>query len=108
MTARQWRRRGLGGVRGAALARWQASGWPDAKAESWRFTRLGTAVARERAPATDAGQTGREFGRESGAEITAIATEMNAHVIRFYNGMLDIRSLDGLPGGISATQSLWL
>ena len=37
---------GLGGVRGAALARWQASGWPDAKAESWRFTRLGTAVAR--------------------------------------------------------------
>lgn len=97
---------GLGGVRGAALARWQASGWPDAKAESWRFTRLGTAVARELAPATDAGQTGREFGRESGAEITAIATEMNAHVIRFYNGMLDIRSLDGLPGGISATQSL--
>lgn len=97
---------GLGGVRGAALARWQASGWPDAKAEAWRFTRLGTAVARELAPATDAGQTGREFGRESGAEITAIATEMNAHVIRFYNGMLDIRSLDGLPGGISATQSL--
>ena len=97
---------GLGGVRGAALARWQASGWPDAKAESWRFTRLGTAVARELAPATDAGQTGRELGRESGAEITAIATEMNAHVIRFYNGMLDIRSLDGLPGGISATQSL--
>jgi Fe-S cluster assembly protein SufD len=97
---------GLGGVRGAALARWQASGWPDAKAESWRFTRLGTAVARELAPAIDAGESSRETGRESGAEITAIATEMNAHVIRFYNGMLDIRSLDGLPGGISATQSL--
>ena len=97
---------GLGGVRGAALARWQASGWPDAKAESWRFTRLGTAVARELAPAIDAGESSRETGRESEAEITAIATEMNAHVIRFYNGMLDIRSLDGLPGGISATQSL--
>ena len=97
---------GLGGVRGAALARWQASGWPDAKAESWRFTRLGTAVARELAPAIDAGESWRETGRESGAEITAIATEMNAHVIRFYNGMLDIRSLDGLPGGITATQSL--
>ena len=97
---------GLGGVRGAALARWQASGWPDAKAESWRFTRLGTAVARDLAPAIDAGESSRETGRESGAEITAIATEMNAHVIRFYNGMLDIRSLDGLPGGISATQSL--
>ena len=93
---------GLGGVRGAALARWQANGWPDAKTESWRFTRLGTAVARELAPAIDAEQT----GRESGAEITAIATEMNAYVIRFYNGMLDIESLDGLPGGITATQNL--
>ncbi|MBT6122513.1 MAG: Fe-S cluster assembly protein SufD [Candidatus Puniceispirillum sp.] len=93
---------GLDDVRNAALARWQANGWPDAKAESWRFTRLGAVVARELAPAIGMSET----AHAPGAEITAIATEMKAHVIRFYNGMLDVRSLDGLPDGMTATHSL--
>ena len=101
---------GLGGARSAALARWQANGWPDAHAESWRFTRLGALVTRDLVPAIDAGENNLETGdalvRPAAEDISAVATEMNAHVIRFYNGMIDVASLDGLPGGITATHSL--
>ena len=93
---------GLGGARGAALARWQAHGWPDAHAESWRFTRLGTAVTRDLVPAFEASTT----ARQTHAEISAIAVQMQAHVIRFYNGMLDVDSLAGLPDGMIVTHSL--
>ena len=93
---------GLGGVRGDALARWQASGWPDANAEAWRFTRLGALSARDLIPAT----LDSDAGRESGVAIAAIAADMQAHVIRFYNGMLDLNSLAGLPDGIVATHNL--
>lgn len=92
----------LGGVRGDALARWQSSGWPDANAEAWRFTRLSALSARDLVPAT----LDSDAGRESGAAIAAIAADMQAHVIRFYNGMLDLDSLAGLPDGIVATHSL--
>ncbi|MGB2234428.1 MAG: Fe-S cluster assembly protein SufD [Candidatus Puniceispirillum sp.] len=93
---------GLGGVRGDALARWQASGWPDANAEAWRFTRLGALGARDLVPAAEAGET----GGISAPAISEIARDMQAHVIRFYNGMLDLGSLAGLPDGIVATHSL--
>ncbi|WP_438997647.1 Fe-S cluster assembly protein SufD [Candidatus Puniceispirillum sp.] len=93
---------GLGGARGDALARWQANGWPDAHAEAWRFTRLGAVVARDLVPAIQGGET----RRETSAPIAKIAAEMQAHMIRFYNGMLDVSSLDGLPDGMVATHSL--
>ena len=41
-----------GGVRGAALARWQETGWPGPRAEAWRYTSLARLSDVNLAPAT--------------------------------------------------------
>ncbi|MEK9760083.1 MAG: hypothetical protein VW472_03485, partial [Candidatus Puniceispirillum sp.] len=45
----------LQGARAAAMARWQSNGWPDHRAEAWRFTRLSAIDKMELRPAGDAG-----------------------------------------------------
>jgi hypothetical protein len=42
---------GLTGVRAGALLRWQATGWPDRRAEQWRFTRLSSVGKMDLRPA---------------------------------------------------------
>ena len=88
---------GLTGVRAGALQRWQNTGWPDHRAEQWRFTRL-----------AELQKTDLRF-----AESAAIAAEMqvfspampdNAVFLSFSNGVLDLASLDNLPKGVKASQ----
>ena len=83
-----------GGVRAAALARWQQTGWPGPRVEAWRYTSLARLSDVSLAPATGLA------GGVSGPGATA-AAGINAHVIRFENGVVDPAGLSGLPGGVS-------
>ena len=85
----------LNGVQAAALARWQERGWPGAKDEAWRFTRLASLdkLSLRPADASLANGTGN---------LSAHALPAGAHVIRFHNGMLVANSLENMPTGISA------
>jgi Fe-S cluster assembly protein SufD len=83
-----------GGVRAAALARWQEQGWPGHRAEAWRFTRLDRLADLQVAPVTTLA------GATDGAAHDAAAS-IGAHVIRFVNGVFDPAGLAGLPEGVS-------
>ena len=83
-----------GGVRGAALARWQETGWPGPRAEAWRYTSLARLSDVDLAPAT--GLAGGLAGPGAAA-----AAGINAHVIRFENGVVDPAGMSGLPGTVS-------
>ncbi|MEC7237789.1 MAG: hypothetical protein VXW17_07150, partial [Pseudomonadota bacterium] len=83
-----------GGVRGAALARWQENGWPGPRAEAWRYTSLARLSDVDLAPAT--GLAGGLAGPGAAA-----AAGINAHVIRGENGVVDPAGRLGLPGGVS-------
>ena len=83
-----------GGVRGAALARWQETGWPGPRAEAWRYTSLARLSDVDLAPAT--GLAGGLAGPGAAA-----AAGINAHVIRFENGVVDPAGMSGLPGDVT-------
>ena len=85
----------LNGVQAAALARWQERGWPGAKDEAWRFTRLAALDKLSLRPA-DA-----SLGNGAG-KLPAHTLPAGAHVIHFHNGMLVAKSLNNLPKGVSA------
>ena len=85
----------LNGVQAAALARWQERGWPGAKDEAWRFTRLASLDKLSLRPA-DASLANRA------GNVPTHSLPAGAHVIHFHNGMLVADSLDNMPKGISA------
>lgn len=88
-----------GAVRQHALTHWQAAGWPGARVESWRFTKLDyinsralTAAAPEQAP-------------NAASQLTAdMALPAGAVVLRFVNGVLDRACLSDLPATVSASE----
>lgn len=82
-----------GGVRAAALARWQECGWPGPRVEAWRYTSLARLSDVDLSPATSLA------GTASGPAATA-ATSIHAHVIRFENGVVDPAGMSGLPKGV--------
>ncbi|MGB0198177.1 MAG: hypothetical protein ACPGAQ_07755, partial [Candidatus Puniceispirillaceae bacterium] len=85
----------LNGVQAAALARWQERGWPGAKDEAWRFTRLASLDKLSLRPA--------DASLANGAgNVPTHSLPAGAHVIHFHNGMLVADSLDNMPKGISA------
>ena len=81
-------------VQEAALARWHDRGWPGAKDESWRFTRLASLDKLSLRPA--------DASLANGAgNVPAHTLPAGSHVIHFHNGLLVAGSLDNLPEGIS-------
>jgi Fe-S cluster assembly protein SufD len=87
----------LTGVRAGAWQRWQKTGWPDRRAEQWRFTQLSSVEKMDLRPAQNAVAA-------SGAQAISAVLPENAVVLSFNNGVLDLADLAGLPGGISASQ----
>ena len=83
-----------GGVRSAALARWQQTGWPGPRVEAWRYTSLARLSGVDLAPAT--GLAGGVSGPGAAA-----AAGIKAHVIRFENGVVDPAGMEGLPNGVA-------
>ena len=83
-----------GGVRAAALARWQEQGWPGHRAEAWRYTRLDRLADLDLAPVT--GLAGTASGPADDA-----ARGIGAHVLRFVNGVFDPAGLSDLPEGMT-------
>jgi Fe-S cluster assembly protein SufD len=86
---------GVTGVRAAALARWRESGWPDRKAEAWRFTRLSAIDKMDLRPAL--------AGGAMVVDLPAALPE-GAAVLSFHNGVLDLAGLASLPDGVTATR----
>ncbi|MEK9745442.1 MAG: SufD family Fe-S cluster assembly protein, partial [Candidatus Puniceispirillum sp.] len=84
----------LQGARAAAMARWQSNGWPDHRAEAWRFTRLSAIDKMELRPAGDAGAM---------AVSRPTSLPANAVVLTFHNGIMDTAGLDELPAGVTAS-----
>jgi Fe-S cluster assembly protein SufD len=87
----------LTGVRAGALQRWQETGWPDHRAEQWRFTRLSSVEKMDFRPAQNAGAA-------PGAQAISAILPENAVILSFNNGVLDTADLAGLPTGVSASQ----
>ena len=85
----------LNDVQQAALARWQERGWPGAKDEAWRFTRLAALDKLSLRPADDSLANGT-------GNLPVHAIPAGAHIIHFHNGLLVADSLGNLPDGISA------
>ncbi len=85
---------GLTGVRAGALLRWQATGWPDRRAEQWRFTRLSSVEKMDLRPA--------EIAAKQPAAVAASLPD-NAVILSFSNGVLDMAGLAALPGGVTAS-----
>lgn len=85
---------GLTGVRAGALLRWQATGWPDRRAEQWRFTRLSGVEKMDLRPA--------EMAAKQPAAVAASLPD-NAVILSFSNGVLDMAGLAALPGGVTAS-----
>jgi Fe-S cluster assembly protein SufD len=85
---------GLTGVRAGALLRWQATGWPDRRAEQWRFTRLSSVEKMDLRPA--------EMAATQPAAVAASLPD-NAVILSFSNGVLDMAGLAALPGGVTAS-----
>ena len=83
------------GVQAAALARWQERGWPGAKDEAWRFTRLASLDKLSLRPANASLANGT-------SNVPTHTLPAGAHVIHFHNGMLVADSLDNMPKGVSA------
>ena len=84
----------LKGARAAAMARWQSSGWPDHRAESWRFTRLSAIDKMDLRPADDPGSI--SVPRPANMPADAV-------VLTFQNGVVDMAGLDALPAGVTAS-----
>ena len=84
-------------VRSAALADWQASGWPGPRAEAWRFTRLAALDDRQFV------QSGDLTDLPSGGAADA-AAGIGAHVLRFVNGVIDPAGMLSPPSGISISR----
>ncbi len=82
-----------GPVRTAALNAWQRNGWPGPRVESWRFTKLDRLSARDMSPASS-------LSSVTAGDGIAIANSIEAHAIRFVNGIIDQTSLRGLPPGV--------
>lgn len=86
-----------GAVRQQAMTNWQAVGWPGARVESWRFTKLDYLTSRVLTAATPA---------QAIASATEASTDPSwpdgAVVLRFVNGVLDRSCLAGLPANVSA------
>ena len=80
-------------VRSAALADWQASGWPGPRAEAWRFTRLAALDNRQFV------QSGDLIDLPAGGAEEAAAA-IGAHVLRFVNGVIDPAGMVSPPSGI--------
>ena len=80
-------------VRSAALADWQASGWPGPRAEAWRFTRLAALDNRKFV------QSGDLIDLPAGGAEEAAAA-IGAHVLRFVNGVIDPAGMVSPPSGI--------
>jgi Fe-S cluster assembly protein SufD len=89
--------KGLTGVRAGAQKRWQETGWPDHRAEQWRFTRLSSVEKMDLRPAQN---TAAAYKAQA---ISAILPD-NAVVLSFSNGVLDTAGLVGLPAGVNASQ----
>ena len=87
---------GLTGVRAGAMQRW-LKGWPDNRAEQWRFTRLSGVEKMDLRPATNAAAT-------IGSKAISAMLPDQAVVLSFSNGVLDISGLSDLPPGVSASQ----
>ena len=88
---------GLTGVRAGAWQRWKKTGWPDNRAEQWRFTRLSGVEKMDLRPATNAAAT-------IGSKAISAMLPDNAVVLYFDNGVLDVSGLSDLPAGVSASQ----
>ena len=88
---------GLTGVREGAQRRWQNTGWPDHRAEQWRFTRLSGLQKMDLrfAESVAIKAENREF---------SAAMPDNAAFLSFSNGVFDQASLDNLPKGVKASQ----
>ena len=84
-------------VRSAALADWQASGWPGPRAEAWRFTRLAALDDRQFVQSGDLAEL------PSGGAADA-AAGIGAHVLRFVNGVIDPAGMASLPSGIAMSR----
>ena len=84
----------LNGVQEAALARWQDRGWPGAKDESWRFTRLASLDKLSLRPADSS------LANDT-SNVPAHTLPAGAHVIHFHNGLLVAGSVNNMPRGIS-------
>ena len=80
-------------VRSAALADWQASGWPGPRAEAWRFTRLAALVDRHFVQSDDLAELPSSGAADAAAGI-------GAHVLRFVNGVIDPVGMVSPPSGI--------
>ena len=87
----------LTGVRAGALKRWQETGWPDHRAEQWRFTRLSSVEKMALRPAQHASPS-------SGVKCISAILPKNAVVLSFSNGVLDLEGLADMPAGVSASQ----
>ena len=84
-------------VRSAALADWQASGWPGPRAEAWRFTRLAALVDRHFVQSDDLAELPSSGAADAAAGI-------GAHVLRFVNGVIDPAGMVSLPSGIAISR----
>ncbi|MDC1383657.1 Fe-S cluster assembly protein SufD [Candidatus Puniceispirillum sp.] len=87
---------GLTGVRAGAQRRWQKTGWPDHRAEQWRFTRLSGLQKVDLRFAESAAITAEN------QEFSAAMPD-NAAFLSFSNGVFDQASLDNLPKGVKAS-----
>ena len=88
---------GLTGVRALAQQRWQKTGWPDHRAEQWRFTRLAGLQKMDL-------QLAKTVSAVSDAQDISAVLPDNAVVLPFINGVLDQTSLDRLPNNVKARQ----
>ena len=81
-------------VRSAALADWQANGWPGPRTEAWRFTKLSSLDDRQFGLADDL------VDLPAGA-AAAGAADLDAHMLRFVNGVFDPAGMATPPAGVS-------
>lgn len=81
----------------AALADWQASGWPGPRAEAWRFTRLALLDGRQFIQSGDLADLPLGGAADAAAGI-------GAHVLRFVNGMIDPAGVASPPSGIAVSR----
>ena len=81
----------------AALADWQASGWPGPRAEAWRFTRLALLDGRQFIQSGDLADLPLGGAADAAAGI-------GAHVLRFVNGMIDPAGEASPPSGIAVSR----
>ena len=84
---------GLTGVRAGAWQRWLKTGWPDHRAEQWRFTQLAAVEKMDLRPVQSAAAE---------TSSTAISAKLpdNAVIMSFNNGILDETGLAALPAGV--------